>query len=86
MPKQSKFLLNIICSTDNAIDEIRGKIQCISSGQTALFTNVKELHEFILNEIHSFNEEIESGQADKEENSMPTGIDQYPVIDYSKEL
>jgi hypothetical protein len=31
-------------------------------------------------------EEVESGQIVKEETSIPTGMDQCPVIDYSKEL
>jgi hypothetical protein len=86
MPRQSKFLLNIICVNDKAPEEIRGKIQCISSGQITIFTNINEMHEFILNEIHSSSVEIESGQFDKGEISIPSGMDQYPVIDYSKEL
>ncbi len=86
MPKQSKFLLNIVCGTDNATGEIRGKIQCISSGQISTFTNSKELHDFLLREIHSMTEEIEPGQIEKGETSVLANLDQYPVIDYSKEL
>ena len=85
MPKQSKFLLNIVCGSDNAIDEIRGKIQCISSGQTSTFTNSKELHDFLLKEIRSMTEDIEFGQIEKDEMSMLDCSDQYPVIDYSDE-
>jgi hypothetical protein len=86
MPKQSKFLLNIICGNENPTEEIRGKVQCIPSGLTSTFTNIDELHKFILKEIRSMTDMVDSGQIEKPEISMPTGIDQYPVIDYSKEI
>jgi hypothetical protein len=86
MPKQSKFLLNIICGTENPTEEIRGKVQCIPSGLTSTFTNIDELHEFILKEIHSMTDIVESGHGEKPETSVQTAINQYPVIDYAKEL
>jgi hypothetical protein len=86
MPKQSKFLLNLICGTDNATDEIRGKVQCIPSGQTTTFININELQEFLLKEINLMTEEIESGQIEKNETPIQIHAENYPVIDYSKEL
>ena len=77
MPRQSKFLLNIICGSDNSTEEIRGKIQCIPSGHTANFTNLGELHEFLLNEIHSKSENLEFGQSEiKDDTLITTGFDQ----------
>src|SRR5271157_2704758 len=81
MPKQSKFLLNIICVNDHVNEEIRGKIQCISSGQSAVFTDIKEMNKFILNEIHTSTGEIESEQLEKGDTSITSCMDQYPVID-----
>jgi len=86
MPKQSKFLLNIVCGAENTTEEIRGKVQCISSGQTVIFTNFNELHKILLTEIQTLSEGLEARQLEKGETSISSGLDQYPVIDYSKEL
>ena len=78
MPKQSKFLLNIICGAENTTEEIRGKIQCISSGQSFIFTNIKEMHDFIRKEICL---------PDNEENcTSGCAEDLYPEMDPAKGL
>jgi hypothetical protein len=51
MRRKSSFLLTIFSTGEN--DDLRGRIQYISNGKTATFTNLKELDQLIRCDISS---------------------------------